>query len=78
LTRDFTLEMYSELVCALKENYNIMSVSDYLTTPMGDAPICVLLPDVLLFNWADTVCQISGCEWSLHFHPPPINPYYTK
>ena len=46
MTRDFTLEMYSELVCALKENYNIMSVSDYLTTPMGDAPVCVLRHDV--------------------------------
>ena len=42
MTRDFTLEAYTELVCALKENYNVMSVSDYLTTPLGDAPVRAL------------------------------------
>ena len=46
MTRDFTLEAYSELVCALKENYNVMSVADYLTMPKGDAPIVVLRHDV--------------------------------
>jgi hypothetical protein len=46
MTRDFTLEAYTELVCALKENYHVMSVSDYLTLPKGDAPVCVLRHDV--------------------------------
>ena len=46
MTRDFTLEKYFELVQALKENYNIMSVVDYLTLPKDDKFIVVLRHDV--------------------------------
>ena len=33
MTRDFTLDKYSELVQAIKQNYTIMRVADYLTLP---------------------------------------------
>ena len=36
MTRDFTLEKYSELVQALKDNYRIMTVADYLALPKGE------------------------------------------
>lgn len=46
MSRDFTLEKYSELIQALKKNYRIMSVSDYLTLPKDDDFIVVLRHDV--------------------------------
>ncbi|MBA3045025.1 MAG: hypothetical protein KKH41_07830 [Candidatus Thermoplasmatota archaeon] len=46
MSRDFTLEKYSELLQALKENYTIMGVSDYLSLPIEDDFIAVLRHDV--------------------------------
>jgi len=36
MTSDFTLEKYSELVQALKENYRIMGVADYISLPRDE------------------------------------------
>ena len=46
MTRDFTLEKYSELVQALKQNYRIMSVADYISSPKKEEFIAVLRHDV--------------------------------
>ena len=45
LSRDFTLEKYSELITVLKGNYRIMTVADYLTLPKDDDFIAVLRHD---------------------------------
>jgi len=46
MTRDFTLEKYSELLRALEVNYRIMGVADYLTSPKDEEFIAVLRHDV--------------------------------
>jgi len=46
VTRDFTLEKYSELITVLKDNYRIMTVADYLTLPKDEEFIAVLRHDV--------------------------------
>ena len=45
MTWDFTLEKYSELISALKDNYTIMGVAEYLALPK-DGFIAVLRHDV--------------------------------
>ncbi|MBU4032725.1 MAG: hypothetical protein KKD98_08020, partial [Candidatus Thermoplasmatota archaeon] len=52
MSRDFTLDKYSELLQALKENYTIMNVSDYISMPKKDDFIAVLRHDVDKVPWA--------------------------
>jgi hypothetical protein len=46
MTRDFTLEKYEDLASALKENYRIVGVADYLSLPKDEESIAVLRHDV--------------------------------
>jgi hypothetical protein len=45
VTRDFTLDKYVELLAALKANYSILKVSEFLAGG-GKEPFCVLRHDV--------------------------------
>jgi hypothetical protein len=46
VSRDFTLEKYSELLRALMEYYTIMRVADYFSSPKDKEFIAVLRHDV--------------------------------
>lgn len=47
MSRDFTLEKYSELMLALMAEHKVMTVSDYLTMPGRDDSVAVIRHDVL-------------------------------
>jgi hypothetical protein len=66
LTRDFTLEKYSELLQALKQNYTIMSVADYLALPKDEDFIAVLRHDVDKFP--ERATRMALLEKNLGIH----------
>ncbi|MDO9536753.1 MAG: hypothetical protein Q7J68_00350 [Thermoplasmata archaeon] len=66
MTRDFTLEKYSELVQALKQNYTIMSVADYLTLPKDEEFIAVLRHNVDKFP--ERAARMARLEKNLGIH----------
>ena len=66
MTRDFTLEKYSELVQALKQNYRIMSVADYISSPKKEDFIAVLRHDVDKFP--ERATRMALLEKNLGIH----------
>jgi hypothetical protein len=62
MTRDFTLEKYSKLISALKDNYTIMGVADYISSPKNEEFIAVLRHDVDKFpgNQIVSLMAITG------------------
>jgi len=66
LTRDFTLEKYSELISALKDNYTIMNVADYISSPKKEDFIAVLRHDVDKFP--ERAARMALLEKNLGIH----------
>ncbi|MBU4072276.1 MAG: hypothetical protein KKH41_02420 [Candidatus Thermoplasmatota archaeon] len=66
MTRDFTLEKYSELVQVLKQNYTIMSVADYISSPKKEEFIAVLRHDVDKFP--ERATRMALLEKNLGIH----------
>ena len=64
MSRDFTLEKYSELCKALKSNYKTMSVLDYLTMGKHEGHIAILRHDV--DKYPERSLQMAKLEHSLN------------